>query len=65
MLNTYYSLGDISGSVMRNRSVGIIFGSLVLWGVITYFLFLDQPSGRDQEKVVNLLFVVIQSFTYF
>ncbi|KAF7403512.1 hypothetical protein HZH68_006306 [Vespula germanica] len=35
---------------MRNRSVGIIFGSLVLWGVITYFLFLDQPSGRDQEK---------------
>lgn len=35
---------------MRNRSVGIIFGSLVLWGVITYFLFLDQPSSKDQGK---------------
>ncbi|XP_015174365.1 PREDICTED: alpha-1,3-mannosyl-glycoprotein 2-beta-N-acetylglucosaminyltransferase [Polistes dominula] len=35
---------------MRNRSVGIIFGSLVLWGVITYFLFLDQPSSKDHGK---------------
>ncbi|CAL1677609.1 unnamed protein product [Lasius platythorax] len=36
---------------MRNRSVSIIFGSLVLWAVATYFLFLDQQSvGKDQDK---------------
>lgn len=40
------------GFVMRNRSVSIIFGSLVLWAVATYFLFLDQQSvGKDQDKV--------------
>ncbi|XP_071563160.1 alpha-1,3-mannosyl-glycoprotein 2-beta-N-acetylglucosaminyltransferase [Temnothorax nylanderi] len=36
---------------MRNRSVSIIFGSLILWAVATYFLFLDQQSvGKDQDK---------------
>jgi len=40
------------GFVMRNRSVSIIFGSLILWAVATYFLFLDQQSvGKDQDKV--------------
>lgn len=40
-----------SGFVMRNRSVSIIFGSLVLWAVATYFLFLDQQSvGKDLDK---------------
>ncbi|TGZ56572.1 Alpha-1,3-mannosyl-glycoprotein 2-beta-N-acetylglucosaminyltransferase [Temnothorax longispinosus] len=39
------------GFVMRNRSVSIIFGSLILWAVATYFLFLDQQSvGKDQDK---------------
>lgn len=39
------------GFVMRNRSISIIFGSLVLWAVATYFLFLDQQSvGKDQDK---------------
>lgn len=38
--------------VMRNRSVSIIFGSLILWAVATYFLFLDQQTvGKDQDKV--------------
>jgi hypothetical protein len=41
-----------SGFVMRNRSVSIVFGSLVLWAVATYFLFLDQQSvGKDLNKV--------------
>ncbi|KAL0102038.1 hypothetical protein PUN28_018529 [Cardiocondyla obscurior] len=36
---------------MRNRSVTIVFGSLILWAVATYFLFLDQQSvGKDQDK---------------
>lgn len=40
------------GFVMRNRSISIIFGSLILWAVATYFLFLDQQSvGKDQDKV--------------
>lgn len=44
------------GFVMRNRSVSIIFGSLILWAVATYFLFLDQQSvGKDQDKVSSLL----------
>lgn len=39
------------GFVMRNRSVSIVFGSLILWAVATYFLFLDQQSvGKDQDK---------------
>ncbi|KYQ50176.1 Alpha-1,3-mannosyl-glycoprotein 2-beta-N-acetylglucosaminyltransferase [Trachymyrmex zeteki] len=39
------------GFVMRNRSISIIFGSLILWAVATYFLFLDQQSvGKDQDK---------------
>lgn len=44
------------GFVMRNRSVSIVFGSLILWAVATYFLFLDQQSvGKDQDKVRELL----------
>ncbi|XP_033337392.2 alpha-1,3-mannosyl-glycoprotein 2-beta-N-acetylglucosaminyltransferase [Megalopta genalis] len=40
---------------MRNRSVSIIFGSLVLWGLITYFLISDQPVNkeRDTARVSN------------
>nr|XP_012144756.1 PREDICTED: alpha-1,3-mannosyl-glycoprotein 2-beta-N-acetylglucosaminyltransferase isoform X2 [Megachile rotundata] len=34
---------------MRNRSVSIIFGSLVLWGLITYFLISDQPVNKEQD----------------
>jgi len=44
------------GFVMRNRSVSIIFGSLILWAVATYFLFLDQQSvGKDQDKVKYII----------
>ncbi|XP_014474863.1 PREDICTED: alpha-1,3-mannosyl-glycoprotein 2-beta-N-acetylglucosaminyltransferase isoform X1 [Dinoponera quadriceps] len=39
---------------MRNRSVTLIFVSLVLWAVVTYFIFLDQPVGKDQDKVDKL-----------
>ncbi|XP_020280160.1 alpha-1,3-mannosyl-glycoprotein 2-beta-N-acetylglucosaminyltransferase [Pseudomyrmex gracilis] len=36
---------------MLNKLVSIIFGSLVLWAVATYFLFLSQQSvGKDHEK---------------
>ncbi|KAG7199870.1 hypothetical protein KM043_014319 [Ampulex compressa] len=38
-----------SGSAMRNRSVSLIFGSLILWGVITYFLILDQPVSKKRD----------------
>lgn len=44
------------GSAMRNRSVSVIFGSLILWGLITYFLILDQPINKergDTTKVSN------------
>ncbi|KAK1123384.1 hypothetical protein K0M31_008096 [Melipona bicolor] len=34
---------------MRNRSVTVIFGSLVLWGLIIYFLISDQPVDRERE----------------
>ncbi|XP_033364754.1 alpha-1,3-mannosyl-glycoprotein 2-beta-N-acetylglucosaminyltransferase [Bombus vosnesenskii] len=40
---------------MRNRLVTVIFGSLVLWGFITYFLISDEPVNkeRDTAKVSN------------
>lgn len=34
---------------MRNRSVTVIFGSLVLWGLITYFLISDQPVSKERD----------------
>ncbi|XP_076237692.1 alpha-1,3-mannosyl-glycoprotein 2-beta-N-acetylglucosaminyltransferase isoform X2 [Calliopsis andreniformis] len=34
---------------MRNRSVSIVFGSLILWGFITYFLISDQPVNKEQD----------------
>lgn len=34
---------------MRNRSVSVIFGSLILWGLITYFLILDQPVNKEKD----------------
>ena len=40
---------------MRNRSVSVIFGTLVLWGLVTYFLISDQPEEKegDTTKVSN------------
>ncbi|CAL7942360.1 unnamed protein product [Xylocopa violacea] len=40
---------------MRNRLVTVIFGSLVLWGLITYFLISDQPVNdeRNTARVSN------------
>ncbi|XP_012257569.2 alpha-1,3-mannosyl-glycoprotein 2-beta-N-acetylglucosaminyltransferase isoform X2 [Athalia rosae] len=35
---------------MRKKSISFIFASLCLWGVITYFLFLDRPIGREYNK---------------
>lgn len=34
---------------MRNRLVTVIFGSLVLWGFITYFLISDEPVNRERD----------------
>lgn len=34
---------------MRNRSVTLIFGSLVLWGLITYFIISDQPADKERD----------------
>ncbi|XP_012289229.1 alpha-1,3-mannosyl-glycoprotein 2-beta-N-acetylglucosaminyltransferase isoform X2 [Orussus abietinus] len=39
---------------MRNRLVGFIFASLLVWGVITYFLFLDRPIGKENEEINKL-----------
>lgn len=36
---------------MRKKSISFIFASLCVWGIITYFLFLDRPIGREQNKV--------------
>ncbi|KAK0175286.1 hypothetical protein PV327_009047 [Microctonus hyperodae] len=38
---------------MRNRSIGLVFLSVFVWGVITYFLFLDSPGGRPNKDVVS------------
>ncbi|XP_043279814.1 alpha-1,3-mannosyl-glycoprotein 2-beta-N-acetylglucosaminyltransferase isoform X2 [Venturia canescens] len=38
---------------MRNRSIGLIFISIFIWGVITYFLFLDRPIGRQNEHALT------------
>ncbi|XP_015604303.1 alpha-1,3-mannosyl-glycoprotein 2-beta-N-acetylglucosaminyltransferase [Cephus cinctus] len=35
---------------MRNRSIGFIFASLLVWAIVTYFLFLDRPIGKEQNK---------------
>ncbi|XP_046480650.1 alpha-1,3-mannosyl-glycoprotein 2-beta-N-acetylglucosaminyltransferase isoform X1 [Neodiprion pinetum] len=35
---------------MRKKSISFIFASLCVWGVITYFLFLDRPIGKEQDK---------------
>lgn len=43
---------------MLNKLVSIIFGSLLLWAVATYFLFLSQQSvGKDHEKVKNSVII--------
>ncbi|XP_033209026.1 alpha-1,3-mannosyl-glycoprotein 2-beta-N-acetylglucosaminyltransferase [Belonocnema kinseyi] len=42
---------------MRNRSIAFVLISLFVWGVITYFLFLDRPIGKEQDK--NLLTIQI------
>lgn len=39
------------GSAMRNRSVSVIFGTLVLWGLVTYFLISDQPESKEGDTV--------------
>lgn len=51
-----YSIFHISdevtpGPAMRNRLVTVIFGSLVLWGFITYFLISDEPVNRERDTV--------------
>ncbi|KAK0077837.1 hypothetical protein PV325_003399 [Microctonus aethiopoides] len=38
---------------MRNRSIGLVFLSVFVWGVITYFLFLDGPGGRPNKNVLS------------
>ncbi|XP_015120792.1 alpha-1,3-mannosyl-glycoprotein 2-beta-N-acetylglucosaminyltransferase [Diachasma alloeum] len=35
---------------MRNRSIGFIFLSVLVWAFITYFLFLDRPIGKEDQK---------------
>ncbi|XP_011297852.1 alpha-1,3-mannosyl-glycoprotein 2-beta-N-acetylglucosaminyltransferase isoform X2 [Fopius arisanus] len=35
---------------MRNRSIGFIFLSVLVWACITYFLFLDRPIGKEEQK---------------
>ncbi|XP_063984601.1 alpha-1,3-mannosyl-glycoprotein 2-beta-N-acetylglucosaminyltransferase isoform X2 [Diachasmimorpha longicaudata] len=35
---------------MRNRSIGFIFLSVLVWGFITYFLFLARPVGKEDQK---------------
>lgn len=43
------------GGAMRKKSISFIFASLCVWGVITYFLFLDRPIGREQNKVYKFV----------
>ena len=49
---TFCILDEVTpGPAMRNRSVTVIFGSLVLWGLIIYFLISDQPVDKERETV--------------
>lgn len=35
---------------MRNKSIVFVLILLIVWGVITYFLFLDRPTGNEGGK---------------
>lgn len=57
----YFSVQMTCCFAMRHRSIGIIFGSLFVWGIITYFLFLNQPNSKDQDKVIINYFSKLRS----
>ncbi|XP_034951613.1 alpha-1,3-mannosyl-glycoprotein 2-beta-N-acetylglucosaminyltransferase isoform X2 [Chelonus insularis] len=38
---------------MRKRSISLFFLSIFIWGIITYFLFLDRPLGKQDKNILS------------